>query len=101
MPGRKSRLSDTEYAAFARNRYWRMMRWTLLAAISSAIAAVTWLSSDGSSLSIAEVIATIAGVGLSVLLAGALMGLVFLSSGTGHDDDVAAFEPDETRKGRP
>jgi hypothetical protein len=35
------------------------------------------------------VIATIAGVGFSVLLAAALMGLVFLSSGSGHDEDAA------------
>ena len=32
-------------------------------------------------------IATALGAGLSVLLAGALMSLVFLSSGSGHDDD--------------
>jgi len=30
-----------------------------------------------------------------VVLAGALMGLVFLSSGTGHDQDVADFEENE------
>jgi len=92
----KPRLSDPKYAAFARNRYWRMMRWTLLAAILSVIAAIAWLRSDGSPLSIPALIATIAGVGLSVMLAGALMGLIFLSSGTGHDEDVAVFEPDDT-----
>jgi hypothetical protein len=31
-------------------------------------------------------IAMAIGVGLSILLGGALMGLVFLSSGTGHDE---------------
>jgi hypothetical protein len=102
MPAPKSRLSDPEYAAFARNRYWRLMRWMLLAAILTVIAALAWLSSDGSTPSIAEYLATAAGVGLSVLLAGALMGLIFLSSGTGHDEDVAAFEPEEgNKKGRP
>jgi hypothetical protein len=35
------------------------------------------------------VIATAAGVGLSVLLGTALMGLVFLSNRTGADDDAA------------
>lgn len=102
MPDPKSRLSDPEYATFARNRYWRLMRWISLAAILTVMTALAWLSSDGSTLSITEYIATAAGVGLSVLLAGALMGLIFLSSGTGHDEDVAAFERDEdNKKGRP
>jgi hypothetical protein len=33
-------------------------------------------------------IATIAGVGLSVLLGTALMGLVYFSNNSGHDDDA-------------
>jgi len=40
-------------------------------------------------------IATSAGVFLSVLLASALMGLVFLSSGTGHDDAIRDVLRDE------
>jgi hypothetical protein len=41
------------------------------------------------------VIATTAGVGLSVMLGAALMGLVFLSSGSGHDEAVEdPFEND-------
>ena len=35
------------------------------------------------------VIATIAGVGLTVLVGTGLMGLVFLSNRTGHDEDAA------------
>jgi hypothetical protein len=33
-------------------------------------------------------IATALGVGFAMLLTAALMGLVFLSSGTGHDESV-------------
>lgn len=33
-------------------------------------------------------IATALGIGFSMLLMSTLMGLVFLSSGTGHDDSV-------------
>ena len=40
------------------------------------------------SLTIHMIIATTAGVGLSVMLGAALMGLVFLSSGSGHDDAI-------------
>ena len=42
----------------------------------------------GDGLTIHMIIATSAGVGLSVLLGAALMGLVFLSSGTGHDESI-------------
>ena len=94
-------LSDPEYAAFARRRYWLTMRWTFLTAVLAVGVALWWVGSDGSPLTLATVIATIAGVGLSVILAGALMGLIFLSSGTGHDEDVAAFEPEEKQKRRP
>ena len=37
-------------------------------------------------------LAIIGGVGGSVMLAAALMGLVFLSSGTGHDEDVTRVD---------
>ncbi|HKH27880.1 MAG TPA: hypothetical protein VKA61_06025 [Sphingomicrobium sp.] len=40
-------------------------------------------------------IATALGAGLSVLLAGALMSLVFLSSSSGHDDEASRFEEEE------
>lgn len=95
MPERRSQLSDPEYAAFAWARYRRILRWVALVAIACVLIAIAWLFHEGAMLSIAELIATIAGVGLSVMLAGALMGLIFLSSGTGHDADVAAFEPDD------
>lgn len=95
MPKRSSPLSDPEYAAFAWARYRRVLRWVTLVAIACVLAAIAWLRSEGAMVSIPELIATIAGVGLSVMLAGALMGLIFLSSGTGHDADVAAFAPDE------
>ncbi len=105
MPRPRSRLSDPVYAAFAWARYRRIMRWVLLASALGIAAAIVYLRSDGSRLSVHVLIAVIAGVGLSVLLAGALMGLVFLSSGTGHDEDVADFTPEPVppphEKGRP
>ena len=42
----------------------------------------------GALVSIHFVIATVLGVGLAMMLMAALMGLVFLSSGTGHDEAV-------------
>jgi len=84
-----NRLSDPAHAAHAWAHFRRLMRWVLAAAVLSVAAAISYLAADGSSLTATMVIATTAGVALSVLLAGALMGLIFLSSGTGHDEDVA------------
>ena len=92
--GRPS-LSDPDYAAFAWRRYRRLMLWMTLVATVAVLAALYYLNHTLGSLPLPIILATVAGVGLSVLLAAALMGLVFLSSGTGHDQDVADFEEEE------
>ena len=58
--------------------------------IAVAGAAIYGLDLYYGPLSWVTVVATIGGVGGSILLAAALMGLVFLSSGTGHDEAVDA-----------
>ena len=77
-------------------RYKRMMKWMGLASALAVAAALAWLgwATEGG-LSIAMAIATVAGVGLSVLLGTALMGLVFLSNRSGHDE--AASRPEARR----
>jgi polyferredoxin len=70
-------------------RYWRLMRWMALAAIAAVIVSLAWLARGGGLMTIHMIIATVAGVGVSVLLAAALMLLVFMSAGSGHDEDVA------------
>jgi hypothetical protein len=87
VPG-PSQLDDPDYAAFAWGRYKRLMWWmTLASAISVGLALLflQWLLDD-----IPWVMAafTALGVFCSVLLAAALMGLVFLSAGSGHDDVI-------------
>ena len=90
------RLSDPVFAARAWARYRWIMRWVIAAAVLSVGAALLYLWAAGVSLNATVIIATSAGVALTVLLGGALMGLVFLSAGTGHDEDVANFEEEET-----
>lgn len=66
------------------------MRWMGGAALFAVAVAFIYLyfSADSSGVTIHMYIATALGVFFSVLLGAALMGLVFLSSGTGHDEAV-------------
>ena len=81
-------LDDPEQAAFAWARYRRLMMWMGLAALLTAIASVVGLEYFYGPLTWVAILAAIGGIGGSVLMASALMGLVFLSSGTGHDEHV-------------
>ena len=76
-------------------RFRRMMKWMALSSIMVAAVAVLLVARGDEGVHIHMLIATALGAGLSVLLAGALMSLVFLSSSTGHDDEANRFEEDE------
>lgn len=87
--------ADLERAAAAWGRYKAMMKWMVLASFTSVLLALIYLKSSGGPVPIHMVIATIAGVGFSVLLGTALMGLVFLSNNSGHDEDAAEGGQDD------
>lgn len=98
MGQRPEGLDDPGYAAFAWGRYKRLLSWMGLVSAICAAAAVGILWYSIGPLPIHMMIATALGVGLTILLAAALMGLVFLSSGTGHDEAVDDTEVgDEAR----
>jgi hypothetical protein len=83
-----SPLDDPDYSAFAWGRYKRLMWWMTLASalsVGAALLFLKWLLGDVPWVMLAF---TAGGVFFSVLLAAALMGLVFLSSGSGHDDII-------------
>ena len=86
------RPPQREEAAFAWARYRRMMKWMALAAAATVALSLFYLWQAGGPMPLHMVIATIAGVGLSVLVGTALMGLVFVSNRSGHDDDAARGE---------
>jgi hypothetical protein len=67
-------------------RYKRLMSWMAIAAVVAVLLALIYLKSEGREVPIHMMIATIAGVGFSVLLGTALMGLVYFSNNSGHDD---------------
>jgi hypothetical protein len=85
---------DTSNVAWA--RYRRLMKGMALVSLLAVVGALGWLRfTMGEALTIHMIIATAAGVGLSVMLGAALMGLVFLSSGSGHDESIEdPFEND-------
>jgi hypothetical protein len=87
-PVRPSPLDDPDYAEFAWGRYFRVMRWMGLVTLTVMAAAAYYLYEAVGLVSIHLYIAAMLGIGFTMMLMAALMGLVFLSSGTGHDEAV-------------
>ena len=83
------RKADYERAAVAWERYKRMMKWMVLVAAAVVALSLLYLRQTGAPLPLHLVVATIAGVGLTVLVGTGLMGLVFLSNRSGHDEEAA------------
>ncbi|MFA7595524.1 MAG: hypothetical protein WCY92_04135 [Novosphingobium sp.] len=84
----RSPLDDPGNAAYAWARYKRLMRFMLGVTVAVIIVAMALLYRNNGFVSIHFYIATALGIGFAMLLMSALMGLVFLSSGTGHDDAI-------------
>ncbi|HEX7856440.1 MAG TPA: hypothetical protein VF503_22425 [Sphingobium sp.] len=81
-------LSDPDAASFAWRRFRRILHYMNLVSIACGAGGVVilWLSSGGVPWIFAAL--TFAGIYATVLLAAVLMGLMFLSNGTGHDEQV-------------
>jgi hypothetical protein len=84
-----TRQAHYERAAVAWERYKLMMRRMVLVAIATAALSIFYLWLTGEPMHLHMVIAVFAGVALTVLVGTGLMGLVFLSNRTGHDEDAA------------
>lgn len=87
MP-KHSPLDEPRKAAFAWRRYKRLMRFMAAVTLATVAIALTLLALLVDEVSIHFYVATGLGIAASMLLMSALMGLVFLSSGTGHDGSV-------------
>jgi hypothetical protein len=75
-----------ERTALAWFRYKRLMSWMAVAAVVAVLLALIYLKSSGQPVPLHMAIATVAGVGFTVLLGTGLMGLVYFSSNSGHDE---------------
>jgi hypothetical protein len=92
----RSPLDDPRLAAFAWARFRRLMWLMLMVTLTVVIGAMVVLYRHNGLVSIHLYIATALGISFAMLLMSALMGLVFLSSGTGHDDAIIdPSTPDE------
>lgn len=80
------RAADLECTAVAWAKYKRLMSWMAVAAVGAVLLALIYLKSSGAEVPLHMMIATIAGVGFTVLLGTGLMGLVYFSNNSGHDD---------------
>ncbi len=101
LMAKPSPLDDPQNAAFAWARYRRLMRLMMGITLATVIIALAVIYKQVDEVSPHFFIAAALGIGFSMLLMSALMGLVFLSSGTGHDDavehDLDELDPDAAR----
>ncbi|AKH43318.1 RsiW-degrading membrane proteinase PrsW (M82 family) [Altererythrobacter atlanticus] len=96
---KRSPLEDPETAAHAWARFRRMMRFMMMVTVMIVILAMLLVYRQNGTESVHLFIATALGLGFTMLLLSALMGLVFLSSGTGHDEAVIdPLEDSDERK---
>jgi hypothetical protein len=88
-------LDDPRYAAFAWGRFRRILGWMALVALVAVGIAEYALYSSLGELNFVTATATFLGVFLTIMLTAVLMGLMFLSSGSRHDERVEDRLKDE------
>lgn len=88
-------LDDPQIAATAWTRFRRMMGWMALGGALCVALALLALHVWSGPMPIHMIIATVLGVWLTFMLGTGLMALVFLSHGTGHDDQIMDRLKDE------
>jgi len=91
----RSPLDDPRISAHAWRRYKRLMLGMFGATTVVVIVALTLIYRQVGMVSVHFFIATALGITVAMLLMSALMGLVFLSSGTGHDESVSDLEDED------
>lgn len=96
----RSPLDDPQTAAYAWARYKRIMRLMLAVTLLMVAGSFVALYRQNGLISAHLYIAAAIGIGFTMLLGSALMGLVFLSSGTGHDEAIADPLADEDDRSR-
>lgn len=87
---------DRARQAKAKNDLKHLMIWSFVAGIVMTILALSFLAMGEGTMSASMIIATIAGVFVSVILGAGLMAVGFFSSSSGHDDSATYYrDPNE------
>lgn len=84
----KQALDDPRIAAAAWGRFRRLMRWMALWGVVCVAVVLGILYLTGAPMRLHLILATSAGIWCSFMLGTGLMSLMFLSSGTGHDEQI-------------
>lgn len=87
MP-RKYALDDPDVAMTAWSRFRRLMWWMAFWGVICVCIVLGILYVWGVPMPLPMILATIGGVWCTFMLGTALMSLAFLSSGTGHDEQI-------------
>ena len=90
--GEPAGLDDPNYARFAWARFRLLLAWMTATGAACSAGVIIVMAHVQGPLRLVTMLAIMGGVGGSVMLAGALMGLVFLSSGSGHDENVRRID---------
>lgn len=90
-----SPLDNPANAAFAWRRYKRLMKFMVGVTLATVIVVLLLIARFVAQPPIHLYIASALGITLSMMLMSALMGLVFLSHGTGHDESISNLLEDE------
>ena len=93
-----SPLDDARTSDFAWARYKWLMKLMGGVTLTVVVLSLILLYKINGVVSIHFYIATALGIGFAMMLMAALMGLVFLSSGTGHDEAIVDPLEDEREK---
>lgn len=93
----KSPFNIAAFKGPAWERYKMLMRWMFGITLLVVIIALTLMYRQVGMVSVHFFIATGLGIAFSMLLMSGLMGLVFLSSATGHDEGLDDRKPDVTQ----
>jgi hypothetical protein len=89
--------ADGRQTAIATHRLPGQRVRMVLLTVGTVIIAIAILYKYNGMVSVHFYIATALGIGFAMLLTSALMGLVFLSNGTGHDATVTDLSDDKNR----
>lgn len=84
----QSPLDNPEIAAIAWARYKRLLKRWGLVTLAVCVVVIAYLAWQFGLPSIHLYIATVLGIAGVIMLTVALMALLFLSSGTGHDESI-------------